>query len=108
MPQIFLPKHVGEAYQKKRIMRQIIVPDPVSGRETIVLVPSSEFFESRQHEQEVIQQATEDAVVDMRAKGKRDTPKYPRKEIGGEIGDFIERRDKKQKRTAPRRYEHGF
>lgn len=116
MTKLYLPNHIGEAYRRQQeakriaegLFRQIIVIDPNTGKEKVVLVPKSEHYESKAQEQEIVEKATEDTLADMRREDAKEKPKYSKSEIGGELNDFNIRRKKARERTAPRRYEGGW
>lgn len=98
MARIWLPRHTVLVSQKVR--------DEKTGREMILFLPTPEMTESRSHEQELIEAATESAIEKMRAKGPITT--VSRQEVSEALRDFRKRLEKAKSRSSPSRYVGGF
>ena len=98
-PKLWLPNDVAA-----RRRNELLVKDDQTGRETILILPSGSSYESRQHEQEVIQAAKERTIEEMRAQGPKPKRKYSRQEVGKAIKEFRGWRDKQRQGTGKRTY----
>jgi hypothetical protein len=85
------------------------ITEEKTGRELIVFLPNPDMCESASHGKEIEEWALEEARKELRATDERKpVSKLSKEQIAGELRDYTERLEKKQGRTAPRRYEHGI
>lgn len=100
-PKIWLPNDVAA-----RRRNELLVKDDQTGRETILILPTSggSSYESKQHEQEVVEAAKERTIEEMRAKGSIPKRIYSRQEVGKALKEFREWAAKVRQGTGNPRY----
>lgn len=101
MPRLWLPIH-------KPQNPYLVVKDEETGREMILILPSSSSYESASQQQEVEQAAKERAIEEMRAKGPKLVSKLSRQEIIEGLKDYRKRLEKAKGRSGTPRYIGGF